>query len=212
MQTLPEGTRVRIRCPILAVWFLLMGAPASGVAQDTVVTATMLRVVAERADQYRTGRPVYLLADYRFPHNVRGPFSTRRAAELAGGDSSASFRVFGPYVTPRDATPDSAARVVSIQLVVQSPRGRQTIDVNPSTVDALFFSMVPFDKFVVPYYSRLYGPEFARRLRDDALSLPIFIPAHCATHACMPGPEGFRDLPEFDPGMWRRHPADSTLR
>ena len=177
------------------------------------MTATMLRAIAERADQYRTGLPVYLLADYRFPHNVDGPFPSRAAAELARPDSGLTFGVFGPNVTPRDTMPDSTSRVVSVRVLVQLPNGRRTIEVNPNEVDALFFTLVSFDKFVVPYYSRLYGPDFARRLKIYSrvmIKRPI---GHCATRACEPDPGTgrFRVLPTWDPTTWSLpQVADST--
>jgi hypothetical protein len=202
--------------PILAALLILLGTTRSGAAQDTAVTATMLRIVAETADQFRTGRPVWLLADYRFPHLVRGPFPTREAAQLARRDSTATQGLFGPYVTPRDAGADSAPRVVGIRVLLRAPGGAQTtIVVNPEEVDALFFTMTPFDKFVVPYYSRLYGADFARRLRQYALKSPFIPKGHCATRACEPDPGigRFRVLPPWDPAERSfRGPADSLSR
>ena len=117
------------------------------------------------------------------------------------GDSSATRGVFGPYVTPQDSSADSGARVVSVRVVLRDGGGAETtLDVNPEEVDALFFSMAPFDKFVVPYYSRLYGPAFAQDLRDYAM-LTIRRPkGHCTTVTCEPGdPHRWRVFPMFGP-------------
>ena len=214
MPAFPKGTRSRIELWVLAVLSLTVALPRLGAAQDTAVTSTMLRIVAETADQYRTGRPVWLLADYRFPHFVRGPFSTREAAEAARRDST--LALFGPYVTPRDPVRDSFPRLVSVRMVLRTAAGTQTtLDVQPEEADAIFFSMASFDKFVVPYYSRLYGAEFAGRLRQYALRAPRII-KHCASRACMPDTTGgrqFRVVPLWDPSAWTPgSPADSLSR
>ena len=206
MQTIMEGTSVAIRRQAVIALIALIALVATageGGAQDTAVTATMLRIVGETADQYRTGRSVWLVADYRFPHRVRGPFATREAAQLARRDSAATLGVFGPYVTPRDSSADSGWRIRSVRVVLRAAGKDTTIDVNPDSVDALFFTMAPFDKFVVPYYSRLYGADFALRLRDYAL-LTIRRPkGHCSTVACEPDPHGrWHVLPVFDPVEW----------
>jgi len=39
-------------------------------------------------------------------------------------------------------------------------------------VDAIFFTLAAFDKFALPYYSRLYGPAQAAALRDS-ITAPI---------------------------------------
>jgi hypothetical protein len=216
MPALSRCTGSRITLWVLAAWSLTMALPRRSAAQDTAVTSTMLRIVAETADQYRTGRPVWLLADYRFPHPVRGPFPTRQAAEAARHDSTATLALLGPYVTPPDPVRDSFPRIVSVRLQVRTAAGTQkTVNVNPQEVDAIFLSMVSFDKFVVPYYSRLYGPEFARRLRQYALQTPM-LPKHCASRACMPDTTGSgppRVLPLWDPSVWTPgRPVDSLLR
>lgn len=40
---------------------------------------------------------------------------------------------------------------------------------NPYGVDALFFTLAAIDKFVVPYYERLYGVEYAAGIRQRYL-------------------------------------------
>jgi hypothetical protein len=184
MQSQTHCLRVRIGQPILTIVLLLSAlaaAPASG--QDTTVSATMLRVLAEAADGFRTGRPVFFVADYRFPHNVAGPFETYAQARRVKADSGARLGVFGPYVTPRDPNADSVNRVVAVRLTIESPDGRRdTVDVDPTKVDALFFTMSAVDKFVVPYYSRVYGPEYATVLREALL--PRRPLCHASSHAC----------------------------
>jgi len=213
MVTRMEHTPVALGRQILIVLIALLATARSGAAQDTAASATMLRIIGEAADQFRTGRPVWLVADYRFPHRVKGPFATRDAARLAARDPSAALGVFGPYVTARDSSADSGSRIVSVRVVLRAAGGTETtVDVNPAEVDALFFTMAPFDKFVIPYYSRLYGPEFALRLRDYAM-LTIRRPkGHCTSVTCEPDDHGrWRVFPLFDPREWPRlRSADSV--
>jgi hypothetical protein len=42
-------------------------------------------------------------------------------------------------------------------------RGR----IDPREVDAAFFNIAAIDKFVIPYYSALVGPEAATQLRES---------------------------------------------
>src|SRR5881296_766026 len=89
---------------------LLVGTLATGLVwlrpalgQDTAVTASSLaRVLAEVAQDIRTGRPVYLVATLKFPQYVIGEFETREQAQRLAADSGAGYGVFGPYVTPAD--------------------------------------------------------------------------------------------------------------
>jgi hypothetical protein len=201
MQTPSQCLWVRIGRPILTVVLLLWTlAVSSAAGQDTTVSATMLRVLAEAADGFRTGRPVFLVADYRFPHNVAGPFATYAEARRVQMDSGATFGVFGPYVTPRDPGADSASRVVAVRLTIESPAGRRRtvdLDLRRVEVDALFFTMSAVDKFVIPYYSDIYGPEYATVARDVSLVVrPI---CHATSRICMIPEELVQFLPIWDP-------------
>ena len=185
MQTPSQCLWVRIGRPILTALFLLTATAARAAAQDSTVSATMLRVLAEVADQFRTGRPVFLVADHRFPHNVAGPFASYDEANRVRADSGTAFGVFGPYVTARDSIADSS-RVLNVRVTVQTPKGRVVFDVDPAQVDALFFSNSAVDKFVLPYYTSVYGPEYAASLdRLAAIKKPI---GHCLSRICWPAP------------------------
>ena len=136
------------------------------------VSATLLRVVAEAADGYRTGEPTYFVAEYRFPHSVRGPYKTLADARNA---VTRGYGVFGPYTTPPDEQKETV-RVVRVTLSVLNEKGVRTesevkLD---SAVDALFLTRAAVDKFLVPYYVRVYGPDgprFAERLQKQITPL-----------------------------------------
>jgi hypothetical protein len=167
------------------------------------VSATMLRVLAEAADAYRTGKPVYLVADYRYPHNVLRGFTSQSAAAKAQADSGASYGIFGPYVTPEDSIDAAAPRVIAIRVITRAPQDSQshTLVVNPRDADALFFSMSAVDKFVLPYYQKTLGPQYARTLRQkirEKLNSLAYI-RHCYSWICV-DPEGQLRVLQPSPG------------
>jgi hypothetical protein len=163
-------------------------------AQDSTVSATMLRVLAETADEFRTGSPVYLVAAFPFPHKVIGGFTTRAGADSARAAAGSSYGVFGPYLTAEDPDVEGAPKVISVRVELESAGGREVVEVNPDTVDALFFSQSAYDKFVTPYYSRVYGPAFALELLE--VSRKKRPKGHCLSRMCLvydPGDEKYRD-------------------
>jgi len=175
--------------------------------QDTTVSATMLRVLAEGADVYRTGKPVFLVADYRYPHNVLRAFNSRSDALKAKADSGGNYGVFGPYVAPRDPIAETAPKIVAVKVTMQTQAGQKTYDVDPRQSDALFFSMSAVDKFVLPYYLKLLGPDYALRLRHKAIVAfrsGKFI-RHCWSWGCVdPGEGPMRIIdPKADPRQLR---------
>ncbi len=164
--------RSRTGLPIVAV-VLLLGMVGSAAAQDTTrATPTSLaRVLAEAARDFRTGAPVYLVAARRFPEYVVGGFPTRARADRVAADSGAGYGVFGPYLTPRDVvSPDSTA-IDSVVVFLREPGGTQRVKLGPG-VDALFLNQAAVDKFLVPYYSSLYGPMAATLMRQQAMARP----------------------------------------
>jgi hypothetical protein len=194
-------------------WFAaaaLMAAAQPGLAaqqpqqppQPRPVSATMLRILAEAADVYRTGKPIYLVADYRYPHNVLRGFPNRTAAVKAQKDSASNYGLFGPYVTPVDPIPAAAPRVVAITVTTRTAAGDQTYKVDPESADALFFTLSAVDKFVLPYYQKTLGPAYAEQLRNkviDQLRDGAFM-RHCWSWICSdPGPG---PIPVFDPAAY----------
>lgn len=215
MSTLRSGWLLRIAWTLPFGLGLAAVVPAALPGQDTTATAptvpsaTMARVLAEAADQYRTGRPIYLVADYRFPHSVAGPFTSAAVARRDQADSGATFGVFGPFLTRPDPPSDSTPRLVSVTIVVETPGGRETIAVDPK-VDALFFTMPAVDKFMIPYYARVYGTEYASILRDRAmLRRPV---CHLGSKSCWPKPMGTVLIPIWDPARGPLHAGPELPR
>jgi hypothetical protein len=155
----------------------------------------MLRVLAEAADGYRTGRPIFFLADYRFPHHLVGPFDSRDEAVRARHDSTATFGVFGPYLTTEPSSAiDTTPRVTEVRITMKTARGLRTFKLDLKNVNALFLNSSAVDKFMIPYYARLYGPDYARKLRDSLGTTAI---PKCHLNGSVPcdvGPEGLRQI------------------
>ena len=69
--------------------------------------ATLLKRLGAAVDGYRTGKPLWVVADTAFPHHVWAvPTSGQIAAKLAAGRPGAM--AFGPYAAYEPALSDSA--------------------------------------------------------------------------------------------------------
>jgi hypothetical protein len=141
-------------------------APASGVAGDTSPkSASLLRRLGEAADGYRDGKDKYVVADQRFPHYVVGVYDDSTEARSVAKARGGTYRVFGPFRTPVDDPPDlsgGSSDVVEVIVVRRDGERRYRAD----SVDALFWSLAAFDKFVVPYLAVVYGGQYAADQRE----------------------------------------------
>jgi hypothetical protein len=145
----------------------------------------------EAADAHRTGEPVWVLADTAFPHVVYGIYDDPREAPSVSG-----HMLSGPYVTPPDFGAERAGMIIcahlkrpysryvcsgtlgfpplnpaemeSFTLTVTMTDGRsESLTLPAGDTDAFFLSVSAFDRFVAPFYTRSYGVDFAKRIRDD---------------------------------------------
>jgi hypothetical protein len=142
-------------------------------AQEPPISASLLRRLAEAADGYRSGKPVFIVATATPPHDVDPVYAVYEdasKAKLGVAKAGASYRVFGPYVTGRDRFKGKPAEVVSITVKLQTEaRETSTVTVDPQAYDLLVWTLPALDKFVIPYYARIYGAEQANQLREDYL-------------------------------------------
>jgi hypothetical protein len=195
----PEPRSIsRLLYAVAALTLALAARPSAAAAQDTRTTATLLRRLGEAVDGYRSGRPVWVVAGWAFPHDVLGVFEdSSRAKEFA----RPGFNAFGPYFArpdvpgtpaimyaampcphynptvykcPRDSLVATFAvpqeSVDSVSIVVWTRGGVPHRGAyRGGEVDALFFTMSAIDKFVVPYLTGLYGVDYAERVRDQSL-------------------------------------------
>jgi hypothetical protein len=139
-----------------------------GLVQDTTLkSASLLRRLAEAADGYRDGRPKLVVAARMFPHKVAGVVDTREQADSVvasrAGDP-VGYEIFGPFLTQPDSLATGPGEeVVSVTVRMRSGE-EKTYDGNK--VDALFWSLPAFDKFVAPYLTAVAGPLYAAEQRE----------------------------------------------
>lgn len=187
--------------------------PGSAPAQDSVMTASLLKRLGSAVDGYRTGLPVWVVASTEFPNDVVGVFPSAERARAAMLRAGGSNHVFGPYVAPpdnglrtivfslpckknldtscqpaRDSLPDDSTgagirpteidSIRSITVTVLKKNGRvMSVTVPPEEAEAFFLTMSAVDRFLIPYYTQLYGASVAADLREQYLQR-FMLPAH----------------------------------
>ena len=66
-----------------------------------------------------------------------------------------------------------AMRVQDVQRIevtfIRRGGKRTTVSIDPEHAGATIYTIQDFDRFIVPYYTRLFGPAYAARLRDELL-------------------------------------------
>jgi len=168
-------------------------------AQDSTrvsVSAGLLRRLAAAADGYRTGEPIWIVASPSEPYSVAGVYTSVEEARRRARSTGVQY--FGPYVTPRDGarpeafvptrhsyptiymldssstwrapeTPWLLSDIDSVVITAYNRNGRTWRGSTRGDVDAVFFTLSAYDKFVSPYYSALSGPGVAKQMRDTLL-------------------------------------------
>jgi hypothetical protein len=132
-------------------------------------SAQLLRRLAEVADGYRTGSRIFLIASEQdLSIDVA---HSQEEAEAIRSERGADFHVFGPYLTPAD--PAAGMQVPRIQRIQVTLDDGHTFDVDINEYDCIFWRMSALEKFVFPYYARVYGPETTVELQNL-----------CRTHSC----------------------------
>jgi hypothetical protein len=159
-------------------------------------SATLLRRLAEAVDAQRHSRPVWVVIQRELPHDVLGVFETRDQATSAGAaragyallgpfitkpDSGLSAVMYGIVECPGEHDPMSQCSdttfslssvamaqqdVDSIVITIYGRRPPIRRKYRPTQVDAVFFTLSAIDKFAMPYYTRVYGPARALRMRE----------------------------------------------
>ena len=67
--------------------------------------------------------------------------------------------------------PNRLGRITGMTLTIEASGGTRSYRVAPNA-DALFINASAVDKFLLPYYGRIYGPAMAADLRDALVSRP----------------------------------------
>ncbi len=148
---------------------------------ETPLSAGLGKRLSEAADGFHDGLYHYFIASRTSPYYLFAPAGDaddltargyayieleNRQNEFPGRD----YEVFGPYFTPDD----EAVRLfdyIEIRLMKNSLYKQTEVYktiVLDADADAVFFNMSSVDKFVTPYYTRLYGCEMAETMRQTA--------------------------------------------
>ncbi len=144
------------------------GPPSQPPASAMAEPASLLRRVAEAADGFRDGLDKYVVADRKFPHKVLGVFATQaeaddslaRAATAEGSD----YERFGPFRTTEEPAyvEDSAEEVLEVIVVTRGGQKRY----DAKQIDALFWGLPAFDKFIAPNLTVVGGVRYAAEQRE----------------------------------------------
>jgi len=140
-----------------------------GAFSDRGPRLTQERVLAEAVSSYSDTGQFFLVAASVRPFTPLDYYPTRAAADSAAAHAGASYRVFGPYRGPATRDP---WQVLSIAVRVRTDSGERDLRYDPRRVDAVFLSVSAVRKFMLPYYRRLYGSDFA-----EAVETAILVPS-----------------------------------
>jgi hypothetical protein len=131
-------------------------------------SASLLRRLAEAADGFRDGKPRWVAihrTGHQGHHNVLGVFRTYEEAAFKARTVGPEYAVFGPFVTVDDPPDKSSTETDVVEVIVRQKNGQEK-RFSADTVDALFWSLTAFDKFIAPYLTSVDGVRYAAEQRE----------------------------------------------
>ena len=135
-----------------------------------LLSASLLKRLAETADGFRDGREIWCVAATKFPHDLEVFFSEAEADTFCKVRAR-THSVFGPFKTGSEtARLGVGAEIIEIVVTIKEDGKTKQVKVDPKEIDCLFWSESAVDKFIVPYYARLYGVEHAARMRKTFIA------------------------------------------
>jgi hypothetical protein len=142
---------------------------AAEVADDSLPkSASLLRRLAEAADGFRDGRPRWVAINRkgdRGHHKVLGVFTTFEEASFTAQRAGPEYAAFGPFVTVDDPPDESSSDEDVVEVIVRQ-KDRVEKRFSADSVDALFWSLAAFDKFIAPYLTTTEGVRYAAEQRE----------------------------------------------
>jgi len=175
----------------LATLSLIVFAP--GVRAQEPLSTAALRRFAEALDGNRLGTPVFIVACRDSGYRVGAVVTTRAQGDSVRRFLGVCYGIFGPYIPIADLLAHKAVRgcvhdghtsnqeprpicpfspfpqrdVDSTKLVTYLRGGRtHEMHMGPE-VDAIFLTLPAIDKFMIPYYSRVFGIDSAAAMRTQ---------------------------------------------
>jgi hypothetical protein len=143
--------------------------PSTEIAGDTSAkSASLMRRLAEAADGYRDGKPHWVAIQrngQQGHHRVLGVFDTYQQAAFEARRVGPEYQAFGPFVTV-DAPPDESSSGEDVDYVIVRQKDGVEKRFGADSVDALFWSLAAFDKFIAPYLTSVDGVRYAAEQRE----------------------------------------------
>jgi len=156
-------------------------------ASSGPVSGDLAKRLAAAADGLRDGKIYYFISRKEYASgsfNKYDPFDLDRTdghennddglaaaqaqAQQILSDKGAGFYIFGPYLTPPEIETFTDFDAIEVRFLKNSAEVfKKTFEKN---IDALVFSLAAYDKFYMPYYSGLYGPQVAANMRTTDIS------------------------------------------
>lgn len=142
------------------------------------ITAGLARRLAEAADGLRDGKYYYFVSQQQYPYDLQAAGGTTDTeasyaadilrSELNSFNGKELYYKYGPYRMPEDYAQPVTYDHVEIRLLNNGAVAHcETLD---GDTDAIVLNLSAFDKFLLPYYTRLYGVEVAKEMREAALT------------------------------------------
>jgi hypothetical protein len=98
-------------------------------------------------------------------HKVLGVFRTSEEASFAARRYGPEYATFGPFVTQDDPPDLSSSEEDVLEVIVRQKNGVEK-RYSADSVDALFWSLAAFDKFIAPYLASVDGVRYAAEQRE----------------------------------------------
>lgn len=141
----------------------------SEVTGDTLAkSASLVRRLAEAADGFRDGKSHWVVIQRRGDrghHDVKGVFDTFAEASFTARRAGPEYAAFGPFVTVDDPPDLSSTETDVVEVIVRQRNGLEK-RFSADSVDALFWSLAAFDKFIAPYLTSVDGVRYAAEQRE----------------------------------------------
>jgi len=139
-------------------------------------TAGLAKRLAEAADSFRDGKYYYFVSllnptedhpDFDL-HSVSGDTDEQanNNADTLKNSLGDNYIKFGPYKNACEESPLLDFDSLEVKLI-KNGLATFTITLDKST-DAIMLSLSAYDKFFLPYYTRLYGVDVAAAFRSEA--------------------------------------------
>jgi hypothetical protein len=139
-------------------------------------TAGLAKRLAEAADSFRDGKYYYFVSllnptddypDFDL-HSVSGNTDEQanNNADTLKNSLGSDYFKFGPYKNDSEESPLLDFDSLEVKLI-KNGLATSTITLDKST-DAIILSSSAYDKFFLPYYTRLYGVDVAASFRSQA--------------------------------------------